>query len=177
GVGPNAEAFAAPAAEKKKAHEVLALEGGVLIDPVEKAIFAAKTEGGIEAIDITTGKALWQTKKEEGKLWPVAVYGRTLVVRLRDRPLRIAALDLDARGKMLWKTEPVLPDWVKGPKWMKDKPTGKGGLDRQALESDFLDAITRGTYLCEERIEKGKFVMRWRATSQPLALRNPGKAP
>src|SRR5262249_41096202 len=25
--------------------------------------------------------------------------------------------------------------------------------------------------------EKGKFVLRWRASSQPLALRNPGKAP
>ena len=172
----------APAEEKKKAHEVLTLQGPVLIDPAEKAIFVGNVEGGVEALDIATGNTLWQTKKEEGVRWPVAVYGRTLVVRVRDNPLRIAALDLDAKGKTLWITEPVLPAWVKGPEWMKEnkpqwlrefermderKENKLGRPDRRELELALLDKL-KGTYQCEERIEKGEFVMRWRAVSGPL---------
>ncbi|MBM3992560.1 MAG: hypothetical protein FJ303_00140 [Planctomycetes bacterium] len=187
GVTPS-PSFATPK-EKKKAHEVLTLMGGVLIDPVEKAIFVAKTVDGIEAIDIATGKTLWQTKKEEGTYWPVAVYGRTLVVRVRANPLRIAALDLDAKGRMLWMTEPVLPEWVKGPEWLKDKPRHKREAPEwvpeserakptpQELLSAALDELVKGSYRCEERIEKGEFVMRWRAASDAVFFEKPNSLP
>jgi hypothetical protein len=176
------------AQEKKKAHEVHALHDGVLIDPAEKAIFVGKAEGGIEALDITTGTTLWQTNKGDGMRWPVAVYGRTLVVRVRDNPLRIAALDLDAKGKVLWTTDPVLPEWVKGPEWMKnEKPNWikelertrerrdekPGHADRRERKLDMLDKI-KGTYQCEEQIEKGEFVMRWRAATVPKTKEGSG---
>jgi hypothetical protein len=188
GVGPNAEALlaAAPLGEERKdnAHEVLSLWGGALIDPVEKVIFVANAGGVIEAIDIATGNTLWQTQKKHGMRWPVAVHGRTLVVRERDKPLRIAGLDLDANGKTLWTTEPVLPEWVKGPKWLEDWPSReREGREREVrerlperqrdkpepelkeLQLAALEKLKMGTYRCEERIEKGEFVMRWQAAN------------
>src|ERR1043166_655200 len=180
GVGLNQTIAAGPAG-KKKAHDVLTLQDGVLIDLVEKAIFVPKAEGGIEAIDIATGNTLWKTKKEDGTYWPVAVHGRTLGVRVRDKPLRIGGLDLDAKGKRLWITEPVLPEWVKGPEWLKEVPKRNRKLPEwvpeperskpRSLNRDLqlavMDAISkaRGTYRCEERIEKGEFVMRWQAAN------------
>jgi hypothetical protein len=154
----------------------------VLVDPAEKAIFIAKAEGGIEALAIATGKTLWQTNKEEGARWLVAVYGRTLVVRARANPLRIAGLDLDANGKVLWMTEPVLPEWVKGPEWLKEMPRRNRELpewvpeeqrnkptrpDLKELGLALVDKV-KGTYRCEEQIEKREFVMRWQAKTDPI---------
>jgi hypothetical protein len=179
---PPAEAFAAPAPEgKKKANEVMPLQYGVLIAPGEKTIFLAKIEGGIEAIDMVTGHTLWQTKKEEGMRWPVAVFGRKLVVRVRDNPLRIAALDLDAKGKMVWITEPVLPEWVKGPNWMEERnramlperERAKPDTKEIAAKEFLFEARTRGAYRCEEQIEKGEFVMRWQAATDLVDLDKP----
>jgi hypothetical protein len=169
---------------KKKAHDVQTLDFGVLVDPAEKAVFVPKAEGGIEAVEIATGNTLWQTPKEDGTRWAVAVHGRTLVVRVHDWPLRVAGMDLDAKGKTLWTTEPVLPDWIQGPEWVEGKrrrprvPPKTLPADQRSKPNpeernqDILDELKRprGTCRFEERIEQEEFVMRWRAATAPARL-------
>jgi hypothetical protein len=54
------------------------------------------------------------------------------------------------------------------PKWVPEKERDKP--EREDIRLALPDAMTRlrGTYRCEERIEKGEFVMRWQAAATPL---------
>lgn len=66
---------------------------------------------GLVAVDLETGKVLWQTKDANQAL---VVDGNRLVARSgRDNRLRVVVLDTTAKGKRLLETEPLeLPAWA-----------------------------------------------------------------
>jgi hypothetical protein len=99
--------------------------GLVLLDG--EAAYAVNPSGGIDALDLQTGKLRWSTAPAKGKdepggpnvlaqagcYWPLAVDGRVLVVRERhpDRQkwklARLVFLDLSQKGKVVKRFEPA----------------------------------------------------------------------
>ena len=105
-------AGAAPAPEVKDAGAVHFLPGGVA-DAAGARGFMADAAGGVTALDLETGKALWEYK---GKGRPVAVAGGRVLVQTADakkaNAFRVVGLDVD-KGEKAWESDPiVLPEWV-----------------------------------------------------------------
>ena len=89
------------------------LPGGVA-DAAGKTGFLANDKNAVEAVDLATGAVLW-TAEVPGK--PLIVAGNRLAVQVplkgKGNGVRVVLLDLDARGKQVGESEPVVfPDWV-----------------------------------------------------------------
>ena len=75
--------------------------------------FVADDKGGVSALDLESGKVLWESKTA-GR--PIAVEGGRVLVQTRDpknpQALRIVGLDVD-KGDKAWESDPIVfPDWV-----------------------------------------------------------------
>jgi outer membrane protein assembly factor BamB len=105
-------AGAAPAPETKDDGRIHFIPGGVTDADGVKG-FVANDKGGVTALDLETGKSLWDSKTT-GK--PVAVVnGRVLVQTLDPKngnAVRIVGLNADT-GEKAWKSDAaVFPNWV-----------------------------------------------------------------
>jgi hypothetical protein len=89
------------------------LPSGVL-DPSGKTGYVTNAEGGIDALDLSTGDVLW-TSKEARR--PVLVVGDQLYaqapVKAKANALRVVVLDVTDKGKGVRESEPItFPEWV-----------------------------------------------------------------
>src|SRR5918912_2862566 len=76
--------------------------------------FVPNRAGGIDALDLATGRVLWSTAEAPT---PVALVGRTLVAlapdRVRRNALRVVTFDVEDKGRRLRVSDAVVfPDWV-----------------------------------------------------------------
>ena len=144
---------------KQAAVKVQTLRGGhALFD--EEAVYFVNPEAGIEAVNLKTGKSLWKTEK--GSYWPLALADRRLVTREPNpkhaNVIHIAILDLDQKGKLVKKSQPVeLPagatfDW----QTPHHRLVG-GGKPRDEVR------LPSPTARFETRIEDGKLLITWEA--------------
>ena len=87
------------------------LPNGVTDAAGEVGYLTAPQGDGLVAVDLETGKALWETKEANQTL---VVDGTRLIARTgRENRLRIVVLDTTAKGKRLLESEPLdLPTWV-----------------------------------------------------------------
>lgn len=112
-------------------------------DAAGKIGYIPAASGGVEAIDLDTGKVLW-ANKDAGK--PVAVGGKQLATQTgvadKANSLRIVVLDITDKGKQLSMSDTVMfPDWVSV-------------------------APTYGrTFSAEGNIEDGTLLLKWKANA------------
>ncbi len=149
-----------PAREKappaRKTHSLR--RGLVLLD--DRAAYAVNPEGGIDALDLQTGKLLWATPK--GSYWPLAIQGNLLLARRRDpgkrNVIRISSLDLTQKGKVVKESAPIeFPAaWV-GPDWNDPVSRYIGGAPPPPLPPG-------PQFRYEARLDGGKLLMAWEAS-------------
>jgi hypothetical protein len=82
------------------------------VNPDGTAFYVSNDKGNVEAIDLGTGKLLWDT---EAAYRPLAVAGTRLIAqaRVKDKPnsIRLVLLDLKAEGKLIKQSDVLdLPD-------------------------------------------------------------------
>src|SRR5262249_23938344 len=79
------------------------------VDPAGAAFFVTNAQGNREAVGLTTGETFWESAEAYR---PLAVAGHKLIAqaRVKDAPetVRLVLLDLDARGKLLKRSEEIL---------------------------------------------------------------------
>jgi hypothetical protein len=100
---------APPKADDKRAP--VYLPGGVTGATGEVGYLTTPKGDGLAAVDLETGKVLWETKEANQAL---VVDGTRLVARTaRENHLRVVVLDTSANGKRLLESEPLdLPAWA-----------------------------------------------------------------
>lgn len=89
----------------------LLLPAGIA-DPTGRTGFFASAAGGIEAIDLTSGKVLWATHEAQR---PLLLVGNHLLAQagVKRNRLRILRLDLTHKGECDLESDPVVfPAWV-----------------------------------------------------------------
>ena len=100
-------ACAAPALAQEKSIAPRHLPGGGVADPTGKIGFFPNTSGGIDALDLATGKLLWATKDANRPL--LATEDRLFAQRQNS----IFILDTTQEGKRLFESKPIaLPEWA-----------------------------------------------------------------
>ncbi len=105
-----AAAVAAPACA---AYTAFRLGDGAVVDPVRAVAFIAQPQGGIEALDLSTGKAVWRSASAAKPLALLA--GGALLAQDEpgaDGTLRLALLD-PATGAEKGRTDFALPEGVR----------------------------------------------------------------
>ncbi len=119
--------------------KTLAIRGG-LLDLDAGIAYLTLPRGGIDAVEMATGKILWSSQAVSR---PLALQGKRLVALSPEtmaNSLRLVVLDCSQKGKILLQSEPVvLPSWA----------SVKGRWGRQ------LD--------CQWQIHKGDFFLKWNA--------------
>ena len=83
-----------------------------IADPTGHTGFFAGASGGIEAVELKTGKLLWQTHEAQA---PLLVDGKHLLAQagVKRNRLRILRLDLTRQGECDLESDPVVfPAWV-----------------------------------------------------------------
>jgi hypothetical protein len=89
------------------------LRRGVILDGLAANGYFSVPGGGIEAVDLATGRTLWTS---EDAALPLALYGRLLVTQAEDeRPmsrLRIVVFDVEGRGHKVIESTIPLPEDV-----------------------------------------------------------------
>jgi hypothetical protein len=116
-------------------------------DPEGRTGYVANGAGGIDALDLATGRRLWSTADADR---PLAVAGRTLAAQVsgKHNSLRIAVLDTSQGGKLVSVSDPVVfPDWV-------------------GVTYDH-------TFVCGGTLSKDDLILQWQAR---VAARHPGWA-
>jgi hypothetical protein len=105
--------FPVAAAEKDKATAPKLLPGKGVAGPDGKVGYVPNPAGGIDALDLATGKVLWQSTDANRPLAATAtrLYAQAPV---KDRANLVRVIGIDAaNGKRLLESEPVgFPDWV-----------------------------------------------------------------
>jgi hypothetical protein len=103
---------AGPAPAQEKAPFAV-LPGGVA-DPAGKVGYVQAPSGGVDALDLATGKVRWQVAET---CKPLALAGDRLLCQAPEKgkanAVRILVLDTRDKGKVLRRSDPVtFPDWV-----------------------------------------------------------------
>jgi len=97
-----------------KAQAPVVLPGSGVADPDGKVAYVPNTGGGIDALDLATGKRLWQTNAAPRPL--LATADRLFAevpVKGKGHQVRIIVLDTTQEGKKVLESQPVsFPDWV-----------------------------------------------------------------
>jgi hypothetical protein len=108
-LGLAAVAGAAPLADEKSAPASVSFPGG-LASADGKRAFVTNVEGGIDALDLETGKVLWSSK-DAGR--PLALGEKLLLAQATVKPNTVRVVGLDDSGKKVFESEPIaFPDWV-----------------------------------------------------------------
>lgn len=100
----------APSPPTPAAPPILLPEG--IADPSARVGYFSSAGGGIEAIELTTGKVMWQTNEAQR---PLLVDGDHLIAQagVKRNRLRILRLDLKRKGECDLESDPVVfPAWV-----------------------------------------------------------------
>jgi hypothetical protein len=130
---------AAPAPKEAPTQMPVFLPGGVA-DAAGRYGYVTNTTGGIDALDLETGKAVWASA-EASK--PLVVFGDRVVAQaeVKGKANSVRIIVLDARtGKRLLQSEPVaFPEWV-----------------------SVVQTWGR-SFASEARIDKGDVLLRWEA--------------
>ena len=90
----------------------MVLPGGAVADPDGKVGFVPNTSGGIDALDLASGKLLWDTKEAPRPLLatPDRLFAQALV-RGKANQVRIVVLNTTQKGKRLLESQPLsFPD-------------------------------------------------------------------
>lgn len=90
------------------------LRDGVVVDAARGVAYVMRPAGGIDAIDLANGRALWTT---EAAARPLTMVEGKLVAQAEGAPgagLRIVSLDPEARGALVQSAEVALPEGVRG---------------------------------------------------------------
>jgi hypothetical protein len=100
-------------AEKEQPSASTFLPGGV-VDAEGKTGYLANPAGGIDAIDLSTGRLRWSSPKASK---PLALAANRLAaqatIKGKANQLRVVVLDVAHQGKLLATSTPVVfPDWV-----------------------------------------------------------------
>jgi hypothetical protein len=87
---------------------------GGIADAKLKTLYVQAPAGGIEAVDLTSGKTQWST---EGFAEPLALTGNKLLVQAHEKgkanAVRILTLDVGEKGKQVGKSDLIeFPEWV-----------------------------------------------------------------
>jgi hypothetical protein len=163
--------LASPIMAQDKGGKVLQLRQGLVVFDAQAA-YAVNPDGGIDALDLQTGKLLWTAsptippKGKDGNLtfgpapekscyWPLAVHGRLLVTRERipqkGNLVRIVLLDLDQKGKVAKHFAPIEFPVV----WWNDPGSQYiGGAGPAPIPPPPV-------FRCENSIEGGKLLIAW----------------
>jgi hypothetical protein len=90
---------------------VIHLPGGGVTDAAGKVGFFPNKSGGIDALDLATGKLLWASKEASR---PLAVVDNRLIAQSgTGNQVRFVVFDTANQGKAAGESKPVkLPDWV-----------------------------------------------------------------
>lgn len=142
-------------AGKDGPHQVTTIAGGIIIDPADNAAYVMNKDGGIDALDLKTGKLLWTAEQKKGEVcWPIGVVDNRLVVRMRDpqRQVRIAVLAIDQKGKQLVQSGPLNFSGVEAYQWLDDQGTRSGGA-RQVPQFN--------SFVAREVLDKDKITIDW----------------
>jgi hypothetical protein len=87
--------------------------GGAVVSPDAKVVFAPAKVGGVEALDVATGKIVWGNKDAKQI---AGASGKVVVAWVAEekKPNAFRAVLIDAtEGKTLAKSDPIaLPDWA-----------------------------------------------------------------
>jgi RNA polymerase sigma factor (sigma-70 family) len=159
-VGPvsvQALAVPLPPEETEKAAAVTAFSAGI-VDRTDGVVYAVNTAGGIDALDLQTGKLQWQTQKRI-VCWHLTIDGKKLFVRVRQRKseVKIAVLDITKNGKTLLTSEALsFPDWVQPYRWFDHYSVGQApaGIPYSRDSRQFE---------ARERVDNGQLLIDWKA--------------
>jgi hypothetical protein len=148
-----------------KAHATLTMvDEGVLFDTDDHIIYTVNNQGGIDALELKTGKVRWSTPESDKRFYyPVAVVGDRLITRARVREKsfeapRTAIAQLSTKdGKELRVSETLtIPAQVQPFQWFE---TPAGGVDayRARLKAGFWTAVA------SERVDGDNLLIEWKA--------------
>jgi hypothetical protein len=128
-------AYAAAAAEKD-GPAFVPFPGGIA-DVEGNVGYITGLDGAIEALNLETGKVLWQSKEAQR---PIALAGKMLLAQAMLKSNSVRVIGFDEKGKKVFESEPItFPDWL------SDKAAGGRSLVSQA------------------RVSEGELWLRWRA--------------
>jgi len=97
--------------QENKAASLHPLPGDGVADPARKTGFFPNTSGGVDALDLGTGKVLWSSKEANRPL--VASENRLFAQKGNGNQLRVVALDTAKEGKRVFESPPLpLPGWA-----------------------------------------------------------------
>jgi hypothetical protein len=86
------------------------LRHGVLVDPARAAVYLGRPKGGVEAVDLSSGRSLWAT---DGAALPLGLSGRALAAQGEEpKPgprLPLVVLDVTAGGRKTLEATLPLP--------------------------------------------------------------------
>jgi RNA polymerase sigma factor (sigma-70 family) len=145
-----------PAEPAQGIHAVLSMADGIMVDKDDQSVYAVNTDGGIDALELKTGKLLWKTPKGES-YWPLAVVDKRLVARARDEnrvKVFIAVLDISQNGKPVVKSDSVAPP-LSGYAWLDSRVVGGANIPRPVH-----------TFHADESIAKGELVINWKSHTE-----------
>lgn len=136
----------------------IAVHGGVA-DPAAKAVYLSDPAAGVVAVDIDTGKLLWESKEATH---PVAARGKRVYalapVKGRANAFRVVTLDAGDKGKAVGLSDPItLPD----------------GLDVGDANNRLLGPKT---FYAVADLDGGVLRVRWKANSFPAGKNGFGEA-
>jgi hypothetical protein len=147
-------------APKETARPSVVLPWGV-VDAAGKTAYIVNAAGAIEAIELESGKALWDTKEATK---PLAVLDKKLVAQAPEKGkanvVRIVVFDTTEKGKKVLESDPVaFPDWVSigmthGRSFSSSGRIDKGDLLLSWQARAFYAGGARPTPEIEERARK-----------------------
>lgn len=157
-------AFTAQTLAADKAHAAALGEGqGILFDTDDNVVYTVNNDGGIDALDLKTGKARWTMEANEKRFyWPLAVVGDRLITRARIRDIvrnetRIAIAVLSTKDGKETKVTDTLPFplYLELP-WFQPQREGVN-VYRERLKSGFWTATV------QEKVDGDRLTLEWKA--------------
>ncbi|HZY60826.1 MAG TPA: hypothetical protein VFE56_13755, partial [Candidatus Binataceae bacterium] len=132
------------------------LRPGVLIDPAAGAAFLMNSQGGIGAIELSSGRALWNTTSAAK---PLALFDRRLVAQadpaVDSHALPIVVLDTK-NGKVVFKTSLQMPPGV----------------------SPSINDTLGASFSAEARVQRDNLIVSWNFRRQTISgIARPGSTP
>ncbi|MCZ6670933.1 MAG: hypothetical protein O6947_07880, partial [Acidobacteria bacterium] len=128
---------------------------GVLIDTVGSTAYLMNPKGGIDAVDLSTGRLLW-TSHQGAK--PILVHRNLLATQaeIPDRPgaLRIAVLDTRNAGKVVATADVELPAGARA----------------------FIDQRMGESFEIQSRIDREDLILSWKFFRRPVEGAAPGSS-
>lgn len=115
-------------AQKNKPATLHVLPGKGVADPVGKTGFFPNSSGGIDALNLVTGKVLWSNK--DANLPLISTETHLFALKGNGNQLRVIKMDTSKNGQRLFESPPIpLPSWA-------SVSTGYGTGFRSSVRSD-----------------------------------------